>query len=153
VIHFLYQEISLNFCFFEVFLDQKFISKAVFSSDVWSQQWKYNCIVSTNFLAQKSIGKKFFFCNFFVSRNIFKKGDCCWFLASKNYDKIWHCFNIFCNFCVSGNFSMSPVSQTRNHSSLQESHQNTISYDSKYCSSPPQSNHNKSYISAQKHHL
>ena len=50
-----------------------------------------------------------FFLKFFVSRNVFKKGDFCQFLASKIYNKIWHCFNIFCNFCVSENFGMSPV--------------------------------------------
>jgi len=49
------------------------------------------------------------FLKFLVSRNIFKKGDFCQFLASKIYDKIWHCFNIFCNFCVSAKFDMSPV--------------------------------------------
>ena len=44
-----------------------------------------------------------------ISRNVFKKGDFCQFLASKIYNKMWHCFNIFCNFCVSENFGMSPV--------------------------------------------
>ena len=50
-----------------------------------------------------------YFLKFLVSRNVFKKGYFCQFLASKIYDKIWHCFNIFCNFCVSENFDMSPV--------------------------------------------
>ena len=50
-----------------------------------------------------------------VSRNVFKKGDFCQFLASKNYDKIWHCFNICCNFGVSENFDMSPVFATQQH--------------------------------------
>ena len=57
--------------------------------------------VSTNYLAQKTIGKKNIFSMFLVSKNLFKKRDLCQFLASKFYDKIWHCFNIFCNFCVS----------------------------------------------------
>jgi len=46
------------------------------------------------------------FLNFFCSINVFKKGDFCQILASKIYDKIWHCFNIFCN---SENLGMSPV--------------------------------------------
>jgi len=62
-----------------------------------------------NFLAPKIIGKKNIFSIFFVSRNVFKKGDFCQLLASKYYDKIWHCFNIFCNFSVLENFGMSPV--------------------------------------------
>ena len=56
--HLLHEKIFPNFFFFEVFLDQKITSNAVFYSDVWWQQWKNNCMVSTNFLAQKSIGKK-----------------------------------------------------------------------------------------------
>jgi len=62
----------------------------------------------TNSLGQKTIRKKEKF-SFFVSKNGFKKGDFCQFLASKIYGKIWHCFNIFCNFCVSEIFGMSPV--------------------------------------------
>jgi len=58
---------------------------------------------------KKPLGRKKKFLIFFVSRNVFKKGDFCQFLASKIYDKIWHCFNIFCNFCVSENSDMSPV--------------------------------------------
>jgi len=50
-----------------------------------------------------------YFLHFLVSRNVFKKEDFCQFLASKFYNKIWHCFNIFCNFCVSEIFYMSPV--------------------------------------------
>jgi len=49
------------------------------------------------------------FLKFLFSRNVFKKGDFCQFLTSKIYDKIWHSFNIFCNFCVSEKFNMSPV--------------------------------------------
>ena len=47
-----------KFRLFWGFPRSKIISKAVFSSDVWWQQWKSNCIVSPNFLAQKTIGKK-----------------------------------------------------------------------------------------------
>jgi len=54
-------------------------------------------------------GEKNLKINFFFSRNVFKRGDFGQILASKIYNKIWHCFNIFCNFCVSGNFGMSPV--------------------------------------------
>jgi len=61
-------------------------------------------MVSTNFLAHETFGKYFYFLKIFISRNIFEKGDFCQFLSSKIYDKIWHCFNIFCNFCVSENF-------------------------------------------------
>jgi len=64
LIYLLHQEISLNFFSFEVFLDKKFSSKAVFSSDVRSQQWKNYFIVSTNFLAQKAIGNKNIFSKF-----------------------------------------------------------------------------------------
>jgi len=39
-------------------------------------------MVSTKFLAQKTIGKKNIFSIFLVSRNVFKKGDFCQFLAS-----------------------------------------------------------------------
>jgi len=109
LIHWLHQEIFPNFCSFEVFLDQKIISKTVFSLNVWWQQWKNKCIVSINFLTHKTIGKEIF-SQLFVSRNVFKKGEFCQFLASKSYNKIWYCFNIFCNFCVSENFDMSPVS-------------------------------------------
>jgi len=56
--------------FFEVFLNQKSISKTVFSSDLWSQQWKNNCIVSINFLAQKTSEKKNLFSNFFLFQEI-----------------------------------------------------------------------------------
>jgi len=66
-------------------------------------------MVSAKFLTQKTIGKKNHFLKFLVSRNVFKKGEFCQFLVSKNYNKIWHCFNIFCNFCVSEIFGMSPV--------------------------------------------
>ena len=38
-----------------------------------------------------------------------KRGDSCQFLVSKNYNKIWHFYNMFCNFCVSENFNMSLV--------------------------------------------
>jgi len=68
--------------------------------------------ISTNFLAQKPIGKKKIFSILLVSRNAFKRGNFSLFLASKIYDKIWHCLNIFCNFCVSENFGMSPVPGT-----------------------------------------
>jgi len=50
------------------------------------------------------------FSNFFWFQEMsLKRGDFCQYLASKFYDKIWHCFSIFCNFCVSENFGMSPV--------------------------------------------
>ena len=49
------------------------------------------------------------FLSLLVSRNVFKKGYFCQFLVSKIYDKIWHCFNIFCKFCISENFDISPV--------------------------------------------
>jgi len=38
-----------------------------------------------------------------------KRGNSCQFPVSKSYNKIWHFFSIFCNFCVSENFNMSPV--------------------------------------------
>ena len=44
--------------------------------------------------------KETIFLIFCVSINVLKRGDSCQFLASKIYDKIWHFFNIFCNFCV-----------------------------------------------------
>ena len=67
-------------------------------------------MVPTGFLIQKTIGKKKIFSKFLVSRNVFKTENFfIQFLAAKIYDKIWHCFNIFCNFCVSENFDMSPV--------------------------------------------
>jgi len=44
-------------------------------------------MISANFLARKTIGKKKYFLTIFVSRNVFKKGDFCQFLASKIYDK------------------------------------------------------------------
>jgi len=88
LIHLLHQEIYPNFYFLENFLDQKFISNPVFSSDVWWKQWKSNCMVSTNFLAQKTIGMNKKFLKFFVSRNVFEKGDFCQFLASKFHNKI-----------------------------------------------------------------
>jgi len=56
--------------------------------------------------------KKIF--KFLASRNTFKGGGFHQFLTWKFYDKIWHCLNIFCNFCVSENLGMSPVSDTRN---------------------------------------
>jgi len=61
------------------------------------------------FPGSKNHWEEKYFLNFLVSRNVFKKEDFCQFFASKIYDKIWHCFNIFCNFCVSENFNMSPV--------------------------------------------
>ena len=59
--------------------------------------------------SKKLLGRKKYFLNLFISRNVFKKGDFCQFLASKIYDKIWHYFNIFCNFCASEKFNMSAV--------------------------------------------
>jgi len=66
-------------------------------------------MVSTDSLTQKTIGKKKKISKNKISRNVFKKGYLCQFLTLKIYDKIWHCFNIFCNFCVSENFGISPV--------------------------------------------
>ena len=106
--HLLHQKKNSKFLLFEVFLDQKIISKAVFSSDVGWQKWKNNCMVLTNFLAQKIIGEKYFL-KFSVSRNVFKMWDFCRFLVSKIYDKIWHFKDIFWNLWVSENFYMSPV--------------------------------------------
>jgi len=54
-----------------------------------------------------------YFLKFLVPRKDFKKGEFCQFLASKIYEKIWHCFNIFCNFCISENFGMSPGSDAQ----------------------------------------
>ena len=56
--HLLHQQIFPNFCFFEVFLDQKYHPKSYTSLDVCSQQWKSNCIVFANFMAQKPMGKR-----------------------------------------------------------------------------------------------
>ena len=67
LIHLLHREIYPNFYFFEVFLDQKIISKVVFSSDVWWQQWK------NNFLDQKTIGKKNLFPNFWFQEMSLKR--------------------------------------------------------------------------------
>jgi len=67
--HLLYQKNIAKFCFFEVFLDQKIISKAVFSSDIRLQQWKNNCMVFQKFPSSKNLWEEFFFLNlFFVSR-------------------------------------------------------------------------------------
>jgi len=49
------------------------------------------------------------FSQFFSFKKCFKKGDFCQFLTSKVSEKISHCFSIFCDFCVSENFDMSPV--------------------------------------------
>ena len=45
----------------------------MFSSDIWWQQWKNTYMVSTNFLTQKTIGKKKYFHNFLASRNVLKR--------------------------------------------------------------------------------
>ena len=63
--HLLHPKIFPKLCFFEDFLNQKIISKTVLSSDICWQQWKNNCIVSTNFLTQKTIGKGVFFSQIF----------------------------------------------------------------------------------------
>ena len=57
----------------------------------------------------QTIGKKIFSKYFLFQEMSLKKGIFHQFLVSKNYDKIWHFFNIFCNFCVSEKFNMSPV--------------------------------------------
>ena len=57
---------------------------------------------------KKPLGKKKYF-KYFSLRYVFKKGEFCQFLASKFFDKIWHCFNMFCNFFVSENFGTTPV--------------------------------------------
>ena len=67
---------------------------------------------------KKPLGRKNLFSNFWFQEMSLKKGDFCQFLASKNYDKIWHCFNIICNFCISENFDMSPVSMSCQSQSL-----------------------------------
>jgi len=61
------------------------------------------------FLGPKNHWEEKYFLKLLISRNVFKKGDFHQFLASKIYDKMWHWFNIFCNFCVSENYGMSPV--------------------------------------------
>ena len=43
----------------------------VFSSDIWWQQWKNNCTVSTNFLAWKNIFSNFWFQEMSLKREIF----------------------------------------------------------------------------------
>jgi len=57
---------------------------------------------------QKPLGRKIF-SQFFWFQEMSLKREIFVLLASKIYDKIWHCFNIFCNFCVSENFNMSAV--------------------------------------------
>jgi len=61
------------------------------------------------FPGSKNRWEEKYFLTLLISRNVFKKSNFGQFLASKIYDKIWHCFNLFCNFCVSENFNMSPV--------------------------------------------
>jgi len=56
----LHQKIFPSFCFFEDFLDQKIIPKGAFSSDIWQQQWKRNCVTFTIFLTQKTVERKIF---------------------------------------------------------------------------------------------
>jgi len=65
-----------------------------------------------HFLGSKKHWEEKSYLKILVSRDVFKKGDFCSFLASKNYDKIWHCFNIFCDFCDLEIFCMSPVGDT-----------------------------------------
>jgi len=65
-------------------------------------------MVSANFLSQKAAGKKYFFSNFWF-QEMPLKGRFFQLLTSKIYDKIWHCFKIFCSFCVSETFGISPV--------------------------------------------
>jgi len=100
---------SLNiskFLLFEVFLDQKSSQNCIFFGcmmTIMKEQWSGFCQFpgSKNFFV--------FVFKFFISRNVFKKGYFCQFLVSKIYDKIGHCFNIFCNICISENLGMSPV--------------------------------------------
>ena len=55
--HLLHPKIFPKIYFFEDFLNHKINSKTVFFFNVWWQQRKNNCMVSTNFLTQKTIGK------------------------------------------------------------------------------------------------
>ena len=57
--------------------------KSCNSSDVWSQQWKNNCMVSTNFLTQKTIGKIFFLSNFSFQEMLLKRDIFINFLPQK----------------------------------------------------------------------
>jgi len=97
--------------FFEVLLDQKIISNAVFSSDVWWQQWKNNCLVSTNCLVQKTIGKKnifpiFWFQEMSLKRKIFvnflpqkfmtKYGIVSTYSVTLCFRKFWHVSSVTC---------------------------------------------------------
>ena len=68
-------------------------------------------MVCTKFLDQNPIGKKKFFSNFLFQEMSLKRGFFVNFLPQKIYDKIWDCFDIFCNSCVSENFDMSLVSK------------------------------------------
>jgi len=86
--HLLHQKVFPNFCFFEVFSDQKIVLNAVFSLDVRRQQWKNNYMVSTNFLAQNTIGKKSLSSNFWFQEMSLKRDFFCQILSSKIYDKI-----------------------------------------------------------------
>ena len=72
--HLLHPKIFPKICFFEDFLDQKIISKTVFLKIyVWWQHCKNNCIVSTNFLTQKTIGKGNIFSNFLFQEMSLKR--------------------------------------------------------------------------------
>ena len=83
LIHLLHQEMSLNFFFFEAFLYQKFISKVVFSSDVWSQQWMNSCMVLGKFLGSKNHWEEKKILNFFCFKKCLLKGRFVNFLHQK----------------------------------------------------------------------
>jgi len=98
LIHLLHQEIFPNFRSFEVFLDQKnHLKNCIFFKCMMitmeEQLYSFYQIPDS-----KNHWEGKYFLNFFVSRNVFKRGDFCQFLASKIHNKIWDCFNIFCNF-------------------------------------------------------
>ena len=68
-------------------------------------------MISTGFLAQKTIGKKNIFSSFWFQEMSLKGGIFVNFLPQKFITKyvIVSTYCIFCNFCVSENFDMSPV--------------------------------------------
>jgi len=107
--HLLHQKIFPKFYLFEVFFNQKIISKAVFFFRRMMTTMEEQLCGFCQFSSLKNHWKKKKNLKSFVSRNVFKKGDFCQFLVSKIYDKIWHCFKTFYDFCVSENFGMSPV--------------------------------------------
>ena len=95
--HLLHQKLFPNFCFLKFSWIKKSSQKLYFLQMYNDNNGRTIIWFLSNSWLKKPLGRKIFY-QILVLRNVFKKGDFCQFLASKFYDKIWHCFNIFCNF-------------------------------------------------------